>query len=129
MFRRKSLPYTFMALVPLLLALQGWLTYGFPEPATLSVQAYHTQLTMTLLTIISIPTLLKYVTKNRCGSWYSILCLLRMTMLCAIAVANLTIYYYYYPSTTFFYLAVMAWLAMPFAYPKTETNNNETHAS
>ena len=127
MYKTQTFYYTAAALLPPALTLILWLSYGLPEPATLTVTVYHTQLLMTAVTIVSIPLLLKYVTTSRCGARYSVLCLVRMLLLCVIAGANVALYFFYCSSTTFFYLGVMAWLAMFFAFPKNLKDKNDTH--
>lgn len=129
MFQRQSFPYTVMALLPPVLALILWMLYGFPESVTLTSRVYPAQMAMTAVTIVSIPLLLKYVTKNRCGARYGVVCLFRMMLLCVIAMANVALYYLFCPTPTFFYLGVMAWLAMFFAFPKKQNDNNDTHTS
>jgi hypothetical protein len=94
-----------------------WLALGFPAPEEMTVTAYYIQMGMTVLTIAGIPLSLKYISRERFGVKYNCLCFVRMALLCSIATANLVLYYFLCSITAFFYLGVIAWLAMFFAFP------------
>lgn len=117
-----------LALVPVFVLVM-WLLYGFADEAVITSQAYYVQMVMTMLTIIVIPLLLKYVSHQRCGAAYGALCLVRMALLMAVAVANVALYYVLCPTPSFYYLGVIAWIAMFFAFPIKETTNDDTHSA
>lgn len=117
---KKRFFYVIWLLLPLLFALLLFICYGFPQSGTLGVTIYYAQILSVVLTIAGVPLSLKYVTKERCGAHYSVLCALRMVYLSATAILELLLYYFLCATPMFFYLAVMTWLAMFFALPKAE---------
>ena len=123
-------PYVGLLLLPLICAVSLWLSCGFPNATELTVEAYYVQMLTTVLTIAGVPLLLKYVTPVRQKERYGLLCMVRMTLLCALAVAEVLLYYFYCTATTFYYLGIITWLAMFFALPSkkrdTELDENNT---
>lgn len=107
-----------MALLPLACGMILGCCYGFPKSGELTSTIYYVQILMVILTIGGGPVLLKYVTRERCGSRYMTFCLARMLYLCVVAVVELCLYYFLCAVPMFYYLAIMTWLAMFFALPQ-----------
>lgn len=115
---KKRLYYVTWLLLPLLFAALLFICYGLPASERLTVTTYYAQILSVALTIAGVPLSLKYVTKERCGARYEVLCALRMVCLSVTAVLELLLYYFLCVTPMFYYLAIMTWLAMFFALPK-----------
>lgn len=105
---------------PVIVALLLWLIIGFAGQTAYGVNEYYVQMAMTVTVIVSIPLLLKYVTRSRCGARYLTYCLARMAFMELLAFANIILYFSLH-ITSLFYLAIIVWLAMFFAMPTAET--------
>ncbi|MDO4172118.1 MAG: hypothetical protein Q4E63_05985 [Prevotellaceae bacterium] len=108
---------------PVIVALLLWLIIGFAGQTAYGVNEYYIQMAMTVTVIVSIPLLLKYVTRRRCGVRYLTYCLVRMGFMELLAFANIILYFSLH-ITSLFYLAVIVWLAMFFAMPTVETDRS-----
>ncbi len=102
----------------MLLALVMWLFAGFPSATPPTTSDYYVEMTMVLLTIITIPPLLKYITHERVPERYTTYCALRMAFLLLLTTVDILLYYLFSPQTAYFYLALMTWVAMLFCFPK-----------
>ncbi len=110
-------PLWLLISLPPLLAVALWAWGGFPEHSEPTVVTYYTQLVVTAITLAAIPLLLKRVTRQRIGRHYETACLARMLVFCILAVLNIALYFHANGQTAFFYLAIIVWLAMFFAFP------------
>ncbi len=117
----KKTLYWILSLLPLPCVLLLWFLYGFPDSTEITRGVYYTQILAIVLTIVGVPALLKYVTPQRCGANYSVMCLSRMLYLCLVTLVELLFYYYLCATPAFFYLCIITWLSMFFAFPKSET--------
>lgn len=120
MVGNKKNVYYILLLLPVVCALSLWGIYAFPESEEISKMAYYAQMLAIVLTIVGVPLLLKYVTPQRCGDNYSKICVLRMAYQCVVTMLELLFYYCLCVTPTFFYLAIITWLSMFFAFPKAE---------
>lgn len=129
MMDKHNVSYHSMVAMPPIMTLVLWLLTGFPDTAEQTMGTYYVQLAMTVITLAAVPLLLKYVSRERCGAQYKTLCRVRMGVLEAISVANMVLYFLFCSTPAFFYLGVISWLAMFFAYPQNTKDDNDSLAS
>lgn len=121
----KKTLYWILSLLPLPCVLFLWFLYGFPESGEITRGVYYAEMLTIALTIVGVPASLKYVTLQRCGANYGAMCLLRMFYLCLVAVLELLLYYYLCATPTFFYLCIITWMSMFYAFPRHETKKED----
>jgi hypothetical protein len=82
---------------------------------------YTIQLTLTALTIVSIPVLLRYIRPDNAGQHYRRYAWCRVAFFIILAIINM-VCYFIYDMASFAYLAAICALTIPFGWPKTNTH-------
>lgn len=82
---------------------------------------YTLQLTLTTLTIVSIPILLRYIRPENTRQNYRRYAWYRVTFFVILAIVNL-ICYFIYDMPSFAYLSAICILTIPFGWPKKGAN-------
>lgn len=113
-----------MMALPVVVFVVMALVMGLPEKSLFSVKEFYLQTGVTLVTILSVPTLLWFVRKDRMKdpdfmlpnglTRYQGILLIRMFLLLFLCLLHV-ILYFGVPNVSFFYLAVIVYLSMFFA--------------
>lgn len=101
--------------MPALVFLLFWLLYGMPQ-FRVDYSDYALQMIMTLLVLAIIPAGLKFITRERMPKRYEEMCFLRFATYSAICVCNVVLFFVL-KNASYFYLMLMIWITMLFAFP------------
>lgn len=115
---------------PAVMLLVMWLFKGWPVESVYSKSIYYVQIVMTMLVVVSVPFLLWYVRPERYVNGgedgygrYRSVCLMRL-MYSAVLSYACVVLFFVVPNVAFLYLALMAYLMMPFALSKGKANSS-----
>lgn len=103
--------------VPVALFIILYIMMGLPELSVFTRSIFYVQTVVSILVIVSIPTLLWFVRRDRYAEnekLYKKMAVCRIIWFALLSMACVLLYYMV-PNVTFFYLAVMAYLSMFFA--------------
>lgn len=110
--------YIFSLLIPILSAIPLYIIYGYPEAQALNRTDFWIQMACTIMVILSLPLLLKFVQPSHFKSYqsYRQMCIVRYIVFLVVILANLAVgFILSIPSCI--YLALIAYLALFFCKP------------